>query len=204
MAEIIDKVKKLSAINQDLLNGSALKNVLSRFNRHAFAEFTYRLCSGDTSRFENAGWLPEVGEDVFRASFLNSYGGTLHNVWVLHFLPDELISTLTKFHCDEKQLIEKLRAVERLYKGKTGYRGVFEPIHKAKQLQNISIVTINYSEPSLNLVIGRTPQIAHDQWRWLTKKAASGVRILTYDNLLDSMRLRLEDRESAAKTLRAG
>ena len=54
---------------------------------------------------------------------------------------------------------------------------------------------IDYYEPELNLVIGRTPQIPQAQWRWLTTNFRKDIKILTYDNLLDQMRGRLLDRE---------
>jgi len=53
---------------------------------------------------------------------------------------------------------------------------------------------IEYYQPSLNLVVGKTPQIPHDQWRWLLSTTENGVRILTFDNLLAEMRMRLKDR----------
>lgn len=134
-------MQKTGTINQDALDALSLKNVLSRFNRRAFAEFVYKLCACDRSRFEHSGWLPEAGEDVFYAGFLNSYGGSLHNVWIPHFLPEELFSTLDGFHCEDPQLIERLRAVGKLYRSKTGFMGMFEPVQEARQLQNISIVT---------------------------------------------------------------
>lgn len=51
---------------------------------------------------------------------------------------------------------------------------------------------IIYFEPSLHLVAGRKPQISHEQWRWLTSQA-DGVKLITYDDLLDEMRTRLEN-----------
>jgi hypothetical protein len=52
---------------------------------------------------------------------------------------------------------------------------------------------IEYYEPSLNLVVGKTPQISHEQWRWL-QSSDKDVKILTYNNLLDQMKRRIEDR----------
>jgi hypothetical protein len=53
---------------------------------------------------------------------------------------------------------------------------------------------IEYYEPSLNLVVGKTPQIPHSQWRWLVSSHDREVKILTFDNLLEQMRQRIEDR----------
>ena len=55
---------------------------------------------------------------------------------------------------------------------------------------------IEYYEPTLNMVVGRTPQIPHEQWRWLISNQKE-VKILTFDNLLSEMKLRLKDRYDA-------
>jgi hypothetical protein len=52
---------------------------------------------------------------------------------------------------------------------------------------------IEYFEPTLHLVAGRRPQIPHAQWRWLLSSNDKDVRIITYDDLLAEMRLRLSD-----------
>lgn len=52
---------------------------------------------------------------------------------------------------------------------------------------------IEYFEPSLNLVVGRRPQIPHDQWRWLLSSQNSGVKLITFDDLRDEMSQRVRD-----------
>lgn len=52
---------------------------------------------------------------------------------------------------------------------------------------------IEYYEPSLGLVIGRAPEIPHDQWRWLVR-GSSEVKIATYDDLMTELRVRASDR----------
>ena len=53
---------------------------------------------------------------------------------------------------------------------------------------------IEYYQPSLSLVVGKIPQIPQDQWRWLLSTNENGVKILTFDNLLAEMKMRLRDR----------
>jgi hypothetical protein len=55
---------------------------------------------------------------------------------------------------------------------------------------------IEYYEPALHLVVGRTPTIPHEQWRWLASTAPQDVKIFTYDRLLAETRARLMDRLS--------
>lgn len=50
---------------------------------------------------------------------------------------------------------------------------------------------IAYYEPVLNLVVGRRPQLDSRQWRRLVADNTHDVKILTYDDLLDEMRIRL-------------
>src|SRR5262249_31267329 len=53
---------------------------------------------------------------------------------------------------------------------------------------------IEYCEPLLNVVVGRTPQITHEQWRWLKASNSEKVRILTFDDLLGEMKSRLTEK----------
>jgi hypothetical protein len=53
---------------------------------------------------------------------------------------------------------------------------------------------IEYFEPTLNLVVGKSPQISHAQWRWLVTSNSGGVKIITFDELLTEARERLRDR----------
>jgi hypothetical protein len=53
---------------------------------------------------------------------------------------------------------------------------------------------IEYFEPTLNLVIGRKPQIPIEQWRWLVARHDKDVRLFTYDDLLTEMKMRLNER----------
>jgi hypothetical protein len=63
-----------------------------------------------------------------------------------------------------------------------------------KAKRHFSRLGIEYCEPSLNVVIGRTPEISHEQWRWLRTVNEDKVKIITFDDLLNGLRCRLEDR----------
>lgn len=52
---------------------------------------------------------------------------------------------------------------------------------------------IEYYVPSLNLVVGRSPNIPHEQWRWLKSTNQQDLKIVTYDELLATMRTRLKN-----------
>lgn len=53
---------------------------------------------------------------------------------------------------------------------------------------------IEYYEPSLNLIIGRKPQIDPAQWRWLKSSNENNLKIITYDDLLKEAKIRLSER----------
>lgn len=53
---------------------------------------------------------------------------------------------------------------------------------------------IEHFEPTLNLVIGRKPQISAEQWNWLKCSQDKDVRLFTYDDLVSEMKIRLADR----------
>lgn len=53
---------------------------------------------------------------------------------------------------------------------------------------------IEYYSPELRLVIGRGPQIPHETWRWLKSTGETGLKIMTFDDLLAEMKLRLGQR----------
>lgn len=55
---------------------------------------------------------------------------------------------------------------------------------------------IEYFEPQFSVVIGRTPQIPHEQWRWLKTSHENQVKIITYDDLLAELRNRIGERMS--------
>ena len=175
--------KSKEAFNQpSVLDVTSLKKILSRFNRHAFAKFVYQLCAGNRSRFEGSGWLTEVGEDVFYGAILYSYGGSLHNVWILHFLPEEIIAHPDRIHCEDPDLVMRLRNVAKMYKGRSGYTGYFEPLEKVRQLQNVAVVTNIYGYERSAYVDTIIPG-----YREMVKK--SGLRtpfqLGSYDSFLD-------------------
>jgi Domain of unknown function (DUF4263) len=63
---------------------------------------------------------------------------------------------------------------------------------------------IVYYEPMLSVVIGRTPQIPLEQWQWLRRSNEDRVRIITFDDLLNELRFRLEERLAAIEETVSG
>jgi hypothetical protein len=61
---------------------------------------------------------------------------------------------------------------------------------------------IEYCEPTLNLVIGRKPQISPEQWRWLLSSQDKDVRLITFDDLFAEMKTRLAEHVRFVKQLK--
>jgi hypothetical protein len=53
---------------------------------------------------------------------------------------------------------------------------------------------IDYCEPELRLVVGRSPSIPHAQWRRLLADTASEIKVFTYDQLMKRLQISLADR----------
>jgi hypothetical protein len=62
-----------------------------------------------------------------------------------------------------------------------------------KVRQKFEAEGISYFQPSLNLIIGRSPQISDRQFRQLISNEKE-VKIITFDELLREMKLRIDDR----------
>lgn len=106
---------------------------------------------------------------------------------------------------DDWELFE----IKKATKLTAGYRGI--PVFRnevqtaIQQLRNYSNILsqdnvkrklakegIEYYVPTLKLVIGRSPNISSAQWRWLKSTNEKDVKIITYDELLKSMKQRYE------------
>ena len=72
----------------------------------------------------------------------------------------------------------------------------YQRILKQREVKEaLKLQGIDYCEPSLCLVIGRRPQIDRQQWRWLVEHNTNGVKLITYDDLLDKFRMRIIERQ---------
>lgn len=60
--------------------------------------------------------------------------------------------------------------------------------------KKLSLGGVEYHYPELKLIIGKKPDIPLDQWRWLKSSNEKNVKLITYDDLLTEMRIRLSAR----------
>jgi hypothetical protein len=129
------------------MDKSILKAFLARCSRHTFACFVVELFSADPEEGGHEGFHPlvEAGEDIFYQPLVDSYGGSIHRVYLLHFPPLELFHPSHTLTMDDPVLMRRLAKVRNIYKGKIGYWGMVSPyLKKDEALRAVGFVT-NFS-----------------------------------------------------------
>lgn len=111
------------------MDASSLKARLSRLNRHAYAAFIEELFSLDGEDEGHEGFYPltQAGEDVFFQPLLDSYGGSIHRVYLLHHPALELFHPAHNLDMRDPTLVRQLAKVRNLYHGQVGYWGMVSP-----------------------------------------------------------------------------
>ncbi len=118
-----------------------IKLLLSRLNKKAFGNFIIKLF-GDRDYYSYMAPLHQAGEDVYFSPLLESYGNSLHSVFLMQYLPVGLLEhpDLTTL-LNEPLFNSKLKGVKSIYKGEAGYFGmVSELIIKAQKLQALNLL----------------------------------------------------------------
>jgi hypothetical protein len=87
---------------------SVLKRLLSHLGRHAFESFVVELF-GSARKAERFEELAEAGEGVYYQPILDSYGGSLHSVFVLHHSPLELLNSPSMAAINDPILTQRVR-----------------------------------------------------------------------------------------------
>src|SRR6266581_2352200 len=119
-----------------------LKTLLSRLTCHAFARFISTLLNTPGNDGKSFRPLPECGEQVFVQPLLDSYGGSLHSVYILHYSPLDLMRGDKAVLLSDPLLTTKVQAIYRQYKGQYGQWGMVAPYLKpARKLQSVAFIT---------------------------------------------------------------
>lgn len=101
-----------------------LRNLIARLSRHAFEAFIPIFFSTPDEPCEP---FPEIGEGVFRTKLLDSYGGSIHAIYLLHFLPVEVFKHPKEVITGEPSIIVKLQRIRDRYRGQVGQWGMVSP-----------------------------------------------------------------------------
>jgi len=81
------------------------------------------------------------------------------------------------FTCEIQNAIQQLKAYEKL-------------LAQSKVKNKFAREGIEYFSPELKLVVGRKPDISIEQWRFLKSTNENNLKIITFDDLLESMKIR--------------
>lgn len=137
-----NRLGKSAEKRNGIINMTSLlaKAVLSRLTPEAFAAFLFELFNEDQN--EPFNLLPQAGKNVYVQPILDSYGGSLDRVFVLHYLPFALFSPPTVSLTHDPRLISTLRRVRNIYKRRLGQWGMVSPCTiPATKLQVLSFLT---------------------------------------------------------------
>ncbi|MCU1255740.1 MAG: hypothetical protein JWM83_2039 [Candidatus Angelobacter sp.] len=118
-----------------------LSRFIAHFSRHTFTEFVKELFRKEENYYDLRP-LTEAGEDVFYRPYLDSYGGSIHEVLLLHFPPFELFQPSARFTIDDPTLINKLVRIRNIYHDRTGKWGMVDPYLKTDDaLKAVKFIT---------------------------------------------------------------
>ncbi len=154
-----------------------LKKILSSFSENSFRAFVKEF-------FETDG-VPlvaheDIGEDIFFRPIIDSYGGSIHSVFMLHFIPFELFKDPLNIKIVDPPLKNNLQKIERYYKGRKGQWGMVSPaLTEDDALQTLAFLVniANVSEDAYHeFIIPKYSQAA----------AACGIKADIYVGSYDS------------------
>jgi hypothetical protein len=149
------------------LDKNLAKAVLAQFPPSAFELFIKKLFDQDPTAAQSGMQQGSLGEGMFYQPLVNSYGDSLHSVFLLQYLPLKLFR-----HPQIDQLAEdptlapRLKVLKEKYNGKAGYFGMVSPeLVKATLLRSIGFL-VNMAglarEDYFNIIIPRYSQLVRD------------------------------------------
>lgn len=179
--KVIDTDDKLVEFNH-LINNDTRESVLEEFL------YTYHdLFFGDKyDTLSTQVWLdfPEfdIGNKERRLDIFMR--NSISKDWDIYELKRSSVK-LTKTKSDVPMFVSAV------HDAMTQLRNYKRILNQDKVKREFEAKGIKYYNPQFNLVIGKKPNISDEKWKWLLSHH-SDLNIITYDNLLDSAKTRLE------------
>lgn len=183
--KVIDTDDKLVEFNQ-LINNDTRENVLEEFL------YTYHdLFFGDKyDTLSTQVWLdfPEfdIGNKDRRLDIFMR--NSISKDWDIYELKRSSVK-LTKTKSDVPMFVSAV------HDALTQLRNYKRILSQDKVKRKFEAKGIKYYNPQFNLVIGKKPNISDEKWNWLLSHH-SDLNIITYDNLLESAKKRLDTLKS--------
>lgn len=179
--KVIDTDDKLVEFNQ-LINNDTRESVLEEFL------YTYHdLFFGDKyDTLSTQVWLdfPEfdIGNKNRRIDIFMR--NSISKDWDIYELKRSSVK-LTKTKSDVPMFVSAV------HDAMTQLRNYKRILNQDKVKKAFEAKGIKYYNPQFNLVIGKKPNISDEKWNWLVSHN-SDLNIITYDNLLESAKIRLD------------
>lgn len=165
---------------EKLVNSKVSENTLERF----LAKYYKEIFGERYDRIETQLWLrfPELdisGNNKRIDLFLRN---AIDRDWELFELkkPQKLTCTyrdIPTFTSEIYQAIQQIRNYEKI-------------LLQEKVKKRLFKEGIEYHYPELRLVIGDKPDISHEQWRWLKTTNENKLKIITFEDLINEMKIR--------------
>jgi len=109
---------------------SLLKSLIGHLSRESFKIFIEEFFGQYNKKGEPFYAFPQVGDGVYCRELLDSYGGSIHAIYLLHFLPIELFKDPKKVLAADTSIKERLDKIKSIYSGQYGQWGMVSPLLK--------------------------------------------------------------------------
>ncbi len=186
----LESIVTTNIINQFYLI-EELNNVINSGDEHMIEEFikeNYATVLGKQyDRIETQIWLKFPDLDIGnRNRRLDVFAhNSIRDDWELFELKPDL------------DIITETRGVptftKAVYKAITQSKNYYRLLQQDTVKQKLKLEGIEYFEPVISIVMGKAPQLTKEKWQWLLNEHRD-INLLTYDNIIQEMKLNLTDK----------
>jgi hypothetical protein len=117
---------------------SLLKSLIGHLSREGFRMFVEKLFGQYSQTGERFYALPNIGEGVYCRELLDSYGGSIHAVYLLHSLPIEIFNNPKTVLAADPNIAARLNKIQHTYSGQIGQWGMVSPaLRRGRKLHEL-------------------------------------------------------------------
>ena len=166
------------------MDDSTLKTLLSRLSRQAFEAFIVEFYNSKGDQYD-LNLLREVGDGVYYRGLLDSYGQSLHSVFILQYLPLELLRNPEAHLLDEDILVPILKRLFKFYKGQKGAWGmVSESLRYDYKLKGVNLIT-NLHDIEIDTYLGKLVPQFSSLIKRVSRRKTIGAAIGSFDSYIE-------------------
>lgn len=175
--------KKILSEFEKLINANCRESILEEF----LITYYKDIFGEKYDRVETQLWLkfPELDINSKKRRLDIFLRNSVINDWELFEVkrPIKLTSKYRDIHVLSSEVTNSIHQI----------KNYIRILQQDKVKQHFHQQGIEYYEPTLNLIVGNKPQISNEKWRWLVSNHKE-INILTYQNLLNEMRIRYDEK----------